>query len=413
MWSKSPFNLLDLRSPSSDLASCTLPDTTLPDGIAYARDPRLCIRVRVREPRTDLVNSKACAYALFSIDGVLVRSATPLPKAGETLAFLQENRIPFILLTNGGGKSEEERVADLSDKLRVPLDTGMFVQSHTPFAELDALHDKTVLVVGGDGAKCADVARGYGFQHVITPGDILVSHPDVWPFSHVFTDYYKSFAKPLPKPINPASPEDGLKVDAIFVYNDPRDWGLDSTIILDLLLSKQGILGTLSEKNGSSSLPNRGYLQDSQPHLYYSNPDLWWASSHHLPRLGQGGFRLAFEGLWASVTGGAGLEKTIIGKPYHPTYEFAERRLRSHRKQLFGSTGLNHPLRRVYMVGDNPESDIKGANGYESPFGSAWTSILVKTGVYQSGEPTAVPKVITEDVESAVRWALKDSNWRT
>lgn len=52
-----------------------------------------------------------------SIDGVLLHSSKALPGAAETLRFLQEHKIPFILLTNGGGKSEAERVAELSVKL--------------------------------------------------------------------------------------------------------------------------------------------------------------------------------------------------------------------------------------------------------------------------------------------------------
>ena len=49
---------------------------------------------------------------------------------------------------------ESERVAGLSDKLHVPIDMSMFVQSHTPFAEMDEYKDKTVLVVGGVEDKC-------------------------------------------------------------------------------------------------------------------------------------------------------------------------------------------------------------------------------------------------------------------
>ena len=90
---------------------------------------------------------------------MLVRSNDPLPNAPEALSFLQQQRIPFILLTNGGGKSEEERVADLSEKLKVSLDTSMFVQSHTPFADLEQYKPKTVLVVGGDDDKCRYVAE--------------------------------------------------------------------------------------------------------------------------------------------------------------------------------------------------------------------------------------------------------------
>ena len=185
---------------------------------------------------------------------------------------------------------------------------------------------------------------------------MLVAHPSLWPFSHSFLEYYRSFSRPLPSPIDPKNPTTSLKIDGIFVYNDPRDWGLDATVILDLLLSEKGIMGTVSLKNNNHNLPNRGYLQDGQPKLYYSNPDLWWASSYPLPRLGQGGFREAFEGLWTAVTGGeregVTLSKEIIGKPFGKTYEFAEKRLRAHRNEIFGGSS-GDGLKRVYMVGDN------------------------------------------------------------
>lgn len=102
-----------------------------------------------------------------------------------------------------------------------------------------------------------------------------------------------------------------------------------------------------------------------------------------------------------------------MGKPHQPTYEFAERLLRKFRKGMSGSVGLNDPLRRVYMVGDNPESDIRGANGYKSPYGSEWRSCLVETGVYAGGETPegARPDVVSRDVGEAVRWALKDAGW--
>jgi ribonucleotide monophosphatase NagD (HAD superfamily) len=62
------------------------------------------------------------------------------------------------------------------------------------------------------------------------------------------------------------------------------------------------------------------------------------------------------------------------------------------------------------MVGDNPASDIAGANGYKSPFGSRWTSVLVKTGVWQVGaEMESRPDVVKEDVYDAVMWAMEDA----
>lgn len=307
---------------------------------------------------------------------------------------------------------------DLSKKLEVSLSTSMFVQSHTPFADMDQYKNKTVMVVGGDEDKCRIVAEKYGFKTVVTPGDILAAYPDVWPFSQQLLPYYKSFTRPLPAPIDPSSPSTSLKIDAVFVYNDPRDWGLDAQIIKDVLLSKNGILGTLSEKNGNASLPNRGYQQDDQPPLYFSNPDLLWAAKYHLPRLGQGGFREALEGIWAAITGGekqgVQLQKIVMGKPHRPTYEFAEKRLIAHRKDLLRAyDGAVGNLRRVYMVGDNPESDILGGNSYQSPHGTDWASILVSTGVYVAGTtPNHVPDQIVGDVLDAVNWAVAQEQWK-
>jgi ribonucleotide monophosphatase NagD (HAD superfamily) len=53
-------------------------------------------------------------------------------------------------------------VADLSSKLNVAIDSSMFVQSHTPFADMDQYKDKTVMVVGGESDKCRVVAEAYG-----------------------------------------------------------------------------------------------------------------------------------------------------------------------------------------------------------------------------------------------------------
>ena len=365
---------------------------------------------------------------LLSIDGVLVRSSNAIPGASSALAYLERHRIPFILLTNGGGKHESERVTDLSRKLSVPLDISQIIQSHTPFAELvhtfrgktPGLKDKCILVSGGEHDACRRVAERYGFTNVVTPGDIFAAHPEIMPFSAVFSSYYKSFAKPLPRPINPSSPEESLKIDAVFVFNDPRDWALDIQLLLDIQLSRQGILGTYSAKNGDRALPNNGYQQDGQPPLHFSNTDLLWASGYHLSRLGQGGFREALEGGWGAVTGGpregVELQKTVIGKPFKKAYEFAEKRLLECREDLLGGVERANatPLRRVYMIGDNPDSDIRGANLFKSPQGTEWVSLLTRTGVYQDREgnvPSWKPREIVDDVKEAVRWALKDSGW--
>ena len=354
----------------------------------------------------------------FDIDGVLLRSSKPIPGAIQSLNYLQAKSIPFLLLTNGGGKHESHRIDDLNRKLQLhqPLKVSHLVQSHTPFARYvqptpqhpEGLRDKPILVSGGDGAHARHAAKHYGFKSVILPGDIFHHDPAIWPFSRNFADYHASYAEPLP-----CSPQD-LKIEAIFVYNDPRDWGLDIQLILDLLLSRQGYLGTHSTKNNNRSLANNGFLQDGRPPIYFSNADLLWAAGYHLNRLGQGGFQAALGGVWDALTGGeregAKLQKTVIGKPFRETYEFAETRLVENLKD--GSAGGG--LRRVYMIGDNPESDIRGANTFQSPRGIEWVSLLTRSGVYQDRvgqSPSWAPRVIVDNVYDAVQYALEESGW--
>lgn len=228
---------------------------------------------------------------------------------------------------------------------------------------------------------------------------------------------YKIHAQSVDRQLSPQSlspdsgKEDLLKVDAVLVFNDPRDWVLDIQLIVDLLLSQSGYLGSLSPMNGDASLPNKGYQQDGQPPIYFSNPDLLWAAEYHLPRFGQGAFREALEGVWNAITGGekAGvmLKKTMIGKPYQKTFDFAEQRLLAHREELNGN---GQQLQDVYMIGDNPESDILGANRYRSPRNVCWHSILVRSGVYDSGEPRVKPTAIVQDVWEATQLALRQSS---
>jgi len=71
-------------------------------------------------------------------------------------------------------------------------------------------------------------------------------------------------------------------------------------------------------------------------------------------------------------------------------------------------------LQRVFMVGDNPESDIRGANEFQSPYGTEWWSVLVKTGVFKAGTvPAHKPKTIVDDVLGAVKWALEQEGWES
>lgn len=173
-------------------------------------------------------------------------------------------------------------------------------------------------------------------------------------------------------------------IAAIIVFHDPRNWALDIQVMCDLIQSG-GVVG-------GPCLPTH---TQKAVDLVFCNPDLIWKSDFDRPRLGQGAFKEAFQAVFKSLTG-TPYPYTQFGKPTAATYTFAEQMLR---EQLLDQSSPNS----VYMVGDNPESDIAGANA------ARWKSILVRTGVYdpRQGPPSHRPTHEVDDVEQAVQWALE------
>ena len=392
-------------SAASMSASGSIADSSSGGEPSAAMVPRF--QIKSPPPRREGMTAFA-----FDIDGVLIRSKAPLPDARETLLFLQEHKVPFIFLTNGGGLTEADHAALMGQRLGLKFSEAQVVQSHTPFCDLvPILQHATILILGGVGHKNCKVAQAYGFKHVLTSSDIFRAEPDIYPFAELTELNHLAHGKGLQS--IPRIADGRLKIDAIFVFSSPRDWGLDLQLVTDLLLSHNGILGTSSTKNGDPSLPNRGYQQDGQPGLYFCNPDLTWATKYSQPRLAQGSFASALEGIWASQTGGAELlNRFTCGKPTATTYEYAERVLLDYHFTLYDphhpDVLQNQKIGTVYMIGDNPASDIAGANAFKSPTGVEWNSVLVESGVYEAGTvPAHEPTGIAKGVKEAVKWALK------
>lgn len=69
------------------------------------------------------------------------------------------------------------------------------------------------------------------------------------------------------------------------------------------------------------------------------------------------------------------------------------------------------PLRRIYMVGDNPKADIRGANTAGDP----WRSVLVETGVFRgaagglANDPHDPAHFVRKSVHEAVDLILEDA----
>jgi len=355
--------------------------------MAKARD-ELEDEFRLSTPGTPPETTVTDRYAYaFDIDGVLIRGGQVIPEAIDAMKWLNgENpygvKVPYIFVTNGGGKTEQERCLQLSKQLEIEVSPGQFICGHTPMREMAEKYH-TVLVVGGEGEKCRHVAEGYGFKDVVTPGDIIKDNQDTTPFRKLTADEYKhSRARNFGE----------VEIEAIFVFADSRDWASDQQIILDLLMSKKGRLGTRSE------------TFDEGPPIFFSHNDVVWSTSHDLSRIGMGALRVSLEAMFKAVTGKE-IKTNAFGKPQIGTFQFATRLLQQWRKDTHG---IDSPPDTVYFVGDTPESDIRGTNEFNKATENTWYSILVRTGVFQEGtKPKFTPKATVDNVLEAVKHGME------
>ncbi|KAI5927030.1 HAD-like domain-containing protein [Camillea tinctor] len=360
-------------------------------------------------------NEKRTGVAFaFDIDGVLLKGPKVLPGARETIKALQENNIPFIFLTNNGGATEEAHIKKLSNLLDLPLTVEQFIQSHSPFKALVPKYgDKTILALGGHGQQVRQLAHAYGFKNVLISSDIMAGCENLHPFPEMTRAHHEEHGC-SPTAQGHAQALLTTPIAAILMWTSPRDWCLDLQLIRDLLLSEGGRIGTRSGKNGDGALPRHGFQQDGQPALFFSNPDVEWVTPYAFPRLAQGAFREALKAIWAHDTDGrAELQYTLYGKPSTTTYEYAEQALLDYHgsmsKEEEEEANSGKEIRTVYMIGDNPESDIQGANGFQSSRGLEWKSVLCETGVYVAGtEPRHKPTYQARNVREAVQLALRE-----
>jgi HAD superfamily hydrolase (TIGR01456 family) len=293
-------------------------------------------------------------YAIaFDLDGVMYCGRSVVPQSKYALTALEERGIPWIFLTNGGGVTEEEKASALSLKLSHPIDHRRLQQAHTPLRTLvPHYRDRLILAFGSAGAK--NVALHYGFKNVLSTSDVHSAFPPIYPEK-----------KPSPSPANidPNVLRDA-RVEALFGFLDPPDFQKDLQICFDLARHNGHFLSPSPSPSPSPPLP-----------LYFCGPDFFYMSDWPSPRFGAG----VFSHILCSVYKEAlkkDLPITYFGKPYRPTFEYAESLLSEQGKEM----GVD--VTTIYMIGDNPETDIKGANG----MGGKWRSVLVRTGVFHGGE---------------------------
>ena len=301
---------------------------------------------------------------------MLLRGKRALPGARHSLETLQKLGAPFVLLTNGGGVTERAKADSLSKTLGVKIDASQVVLAHTPLKGMNELKQSRVLVLG-----CHDelaVARDYGFERVVSPQELAAQHPLYYPWDH--------FTPVAPTTVDAHAHE---PIAAILVMHDPVDWHLELQICLDVIRRR-------FPPSAARAPP---------PLVYNTNDDIEFSSSCPHPRLAQGTFVRCLELLHGLAHVDANdapaklpLAVKRFGKPHGVQFTFAE-------------AAMSSPD-RLYMIGDNPAADIRGANNA----GDKWTSILVLSGMTSApvaGGGSDEPDVVAPNVEAAVAEILK------
>ncbi len=148
---------------------------------------------------------------------------------------------------------------------------------------------------------------------------------------------------------------------------------------MDVLISKDGTPGHMD-------------IHGKQPvDLIVAANDVWYKDDFPINRLAGGGFFKSLE-LVFNLTYNKTIEYKLLGKPSTIIFEYGKENIR----------GI-HQCDNFYMIGDNPDVDIQGANS------SDVESVLVRTGVWHKHHNCLKnpAKHFVEDVSEAIDLILK------
>ncbi|XP_050020037.1 haloacid dehalogenase-like hydrolase domain-containing 5 isoform X2 [Alexandromys fortis] len=320
---------------------------------------------------------------LFDIDGVLVRGHRVIPAALEAFGKLVNSqgqlRVPVVFVTNAGNILQHSKAQELSDLLGYKVDPDQVILSHSPMKLFSQYHNKRMLVSGQ--GPLVENARALGFQNVVTTDELRTAFPEL-----DMVDLERR-----PKTTRPRN--DFSAIEGVLLLGEPVRWETNLQLIMDVLLS-----------NGN---PGTGLVTAPYPHLpvLASNMDLLWMAEAKMPRFGHGTFLLCLEAIYRKVTGKELKYEGLMGKPSILTYQYAEDVMRQQAERR----GWSAPVRKLYAIGDNPVSDVYGANLFNQHLQMAkrgeeergtggqqkrqpstiqsCVSILVCTGIHSSQDP--------------------------
>ncbi|KAL0478931.1 hypothetical protein AKO1_007820 [Acrasis kona] len=275
----------------------------------------------------------------------------PIDGARECLLRIINAKAPYLLVTNGSGETEKERSQRLSNLFNLDITEDHIVLAHTPIKDLAPEYgNKRILVIGRNKDKISRLMTSYGFNNFEFIDDYVDEHAYLSPYTH----------RHHPNASASFDTSNEIPIEAVFILENPDKWQSTLQVLVDVMLS-DGRVGILRQPNQKQIL------------LCNANPDLVYGGKYIHPRFTSGAFIKCLEELYKSVSyNNHEVVVTQYGKPFESTYKYATSMLENQSKALS----------RIYAVGDNPKSDIAGANAA----GPLWHSILVRTGIFRIGE---------------------------
>ncbi|KAF1859492.1 hypothetical protein Lal_00010076 [Lupinus albus] len=352
-------------------------------------------------------SSKHSFGIAFDIDGVILLGNTPVGGSPSALSRLYDAagklRIPYVFLTNGGGFPEAKRAFELSQLLGINISPSQVIAhpahpnqqikgvsikgahpSRSPCSLFENEFNTTItrffylrfenefIVAVGKGQPAA-VMSEYGFKNVLSIDEYASLFENIDPLAP-YKKWTTKLAAVQNAEFNEGAPRNDVfseRIKAAFIVSDPVDWSRDIQVLCDIL------------KTGG--LPGRNV--GPQPHLYFANDDLEYQECspcriHHHP-----------------------LEYASFGKPHPSVFKNAEIVIQQLVPQIHGDPYNNaQNLKTLYMIGDNPVVDIRGARQTGHP----WFSILTRTGVFKGkGNHDKFPAdLVVDTVEEAVDYIL-------
>lgn len=331
-----------------------------------------------------MATNKVSAGVVFDIDGVLVRGDQPIEGAVAVLKQLDSLRIPYVYVTNSGGVPNQEKSKHVSSILGFTIEPEKLIAAHSPMTTLGAeFGGKKVLLVGHKKHHTIAIAEEIGLKNFVLLEDFMLQHPLLCP---------ERPAEQVSSVTGSFTPggDSEEKIAAVVVLRAPADWYAGLQIIVDVVLSN-GHVGNSTQATGDDSKENGKAVQEVP--VFIANPDVTYQGKYALPRFTVGAFGVCLKALYKHQRPEDDLNIRFFGKPFLDTYTYAEEIL----KRQAASSGLT--LSTVYGIGDNPLSDIRGAN----EAGDHWFSILTRTGVFRGeiNDEQYPARYVAQDVTDA------------